>query len=560
MHDAADLDGTLIRIDEPVNRRTSRPEQFEHDSRVVASADHDDPRWRWGAISHDGQVTVERLFRPGSAAARPAQCSSPVYYRSSSMKSATHGRWSTRSAYSTFCLNVGYPLFDRIRGRRLMSRYAELLSNESRRADEIRELQWTRLREIVDHAASTTPYYQDRFRVADMPLRDISELAALPILRKRDIQANGDALVSTAFDRRKLVAGRTGGSTGEPTRFFHDVRALDYIRAATLRNLRWAGYEVGAKVVKVSGSHFDYTLAKKAGVRFTAAILRQRWMPAIDLSADALDSQLIELRRWRPDFFWGYASALHTIARRLLHRGEQFPVRAVITSSDNLTADMREAISAAFDAPVFDAYGSREMSIGAECERHAGLHINTDVLYLEVVNDHGTVLPAGQSGRIVVTDLVNYGFPLIRYEIGDRGSLAANECSCGRPFPLLAALDGRSDDFIVRSDGARISPPAFTVLMSDFPQLSDYRIHQRADGTVDVHLVTTGAWTNTDERHLRVGLQTILGASRPYRVMLVESIDYGESGKRRAVISDVREPRGHQATTPRDEQNGDQER
>lgn len=444
--------------------------------------------------------------------------------------------------YSAFCLRIGYPLFDLVRGRKLSRRYAELLANESRSRDEIAEIQLSRLRAIVAHAATTTPYYRERLASTDLRIDAVSDLSKLPILRKQDIQASLISLVSDRFDVSGLTRGRTGGSTGAPTHFFHDSRALDYIRAATLRNLRWAGYEVGAKVVKVSGSHFDYTLGKKARVRVAAGILRQRWMSAINLDASALDSRLAELERWQPDFFWGYASAIDTIARDLVARGRRFPVRAVITSSENLSPAMRKTISLAFQAPVFDAYGSRELSIGAECEQHQGIHLNDDVVCVEVVDDAGRPVPHGGSGRIVVTDLVNYGFPFVRYEIGDVGSLAVSDCRCGRPFSLLASVDGRSDDSIVRADGGKVAAPAFTVLMSDFPWLSDYRIHQRRDGTVDVLLVTPRPWTTDDERHLRTGMLAILGPELTYRVTFTDAIDYGESGKRRAVVSEVSEP------------------
>lgn len=443
-----------------------------------------------------------------------------------------------RDIYSTLSLRIGYPLFDLVRGRRLTSRYAELILNEKRDRNDLEQIQLRRLTQIVTHAANSTPYYRERIRDhISLPMRNVQEIDSLPILRKQDIQENFDSIVSSAFPRRSLTPGRTGGSTGAPTYFFHDSRALDYIRAATLRNLSWAGYQVGQKVVKVSGSHFDHSLAKKASVRFATTLLRQRWLPAIELNDAAIDEQLRRLRKWQPDYFWGYASAVHAIALRLLERGHVFPVRAVITSSDNLTEAMRQAISRAFECEVFNAYGTREMSIGSECEQHRGLHLNSDVVHLEVVDEAGRPAAPGQTGRILVTDLVNYAFPFLRYEIGDRGTLSPDTCTCGRPFPLLASLDGRSDDFVIKADGTKIAAPAFTVLMSDFRSLKDYRIHQHRDQSVDVWLVRDTSWSENDDRHLRLGLGAILG-DLPYSVQVTDTINYGESGKRRAVVSD----------------------
>lgn len=442
---------------------------------------------------------------------------------------------------SSLYLRVAYPLLDLLRGRQVMRRYDELMHNELLSPNELDELQRKRLAALVSHAAGTSPYYRERLpQLSPGGFADV-DLARLPILRKVDIQVHRDAIVSEAFDRSQLVPGRSGGSTGQPTHFFYDRTALDYLRASTMRNAGWAGYRVGMKYVKITGSHFDYTRAQQAGIRLRNFLLRQEYIAATDLRPATISARLNRVRTWKPAFLWGYASALNTIAEYLVERGEQLPLRGVISSSDNLRPDMRSVISTAFSCPVFDAYSTREVTIGWECSRHRGFHINSDVSYVEVVDDRGVPVPPGTAGRILVTDLHNYGFPFIRYEIGDSGRIAVDSCDCGLPFPMLASMDGRSDDFIIRPDGSRISPPAFTVLLSDFPDVREYQVLQMSDGHVQVRLVVGGSlWTTTDDQHLRHGLDSIIGPALPYEVMLCDAIDYGESGKRRSVVSDSR--------------------
>lgn len=445
----------------------------------------------------------------------------------------------TRNLLPWLYLQLGYPVLDRLRGRQVMRRYGELMRNERLSPRQLADLQRERLGALITHATQTSPYYRERLS-AGLPRGWTSaDVARLPILRKSDIQAHRDAIVSEAVDRSRLVPGRSGGSTGQPTHFFYDRVGMDYLRASTMRNAGWAGYRVGMKHVKVTGSHFDYTRAQQIGIRLRNFVLRQDYIAATDLRPATIAARLDRVRHWKPEFMWGYASALHAIAEHLVERGERLPVRAVISSSDNLRPDMRSVMSEAFECPVFDAYSTREITVGWECWRHRGFHINSDVSYIEVVDANGLPVPAGHSGRILVTDLHNYGFPFIRYEVGDLGRMAADACDCGLPFPLLASLDGRSDDFIVRMDGSRISPPAFTVLLSDFEHLRDYQVRQSANGHIRVSLVIDGPWTSADEQHLRHGLDSILGSSLEYQVIMCDSIDYGESGKRRSVVSDL---------------------
>jgi len=441
-------------------------------------------------------------------------------------------------AYSWLAMHFGYPLYDLARGRHVMQRYKELLANEELSRDDLSELQAAAVIGLVKHARESSPYYRQLLAghgSVDHP----ADLIRLPILRKSDIQTNLRQIISDRFPLAKLTAGRSGGSTGEPTHFFHDARALDYLRAATLRSLRWTGYAVASKVVKVSGSHFDHDLSKRLSVSIASRLLRQRWLSAMELNEPQMDARLEELRRWQPEFFWGYASAIDTIAQHLLRTGRTLPLRAVITSSDNLTMSMRASISAAFESPVFNAYSSRELSVGWECERHEGFHINSDISFVEVVDDEDRPVEPGRVGRLLVTDMVNYGFPFIRYDIGDRGSLAAGPCPCGRPFPLLASLDGRSDDFIVRPDGTKISPPGFTVLMSDFGALRDYRFVQGPDYRVTVELVVRRDLEPAEVEHLHHGLSSIFSRTVPYEVRFVDKIDYGTSGKRRVIVSHI---------------------
>ena len=80
------------------------------------------------------------------------------------------------------------------------------------------------------------------------------------------------------------------------------------------------------------------------------------------------------------------------------------------------------------------------MLLGAECERHEGLHLTAEQTLLEIVDDEGHPVAPGTEGNVVVTDLYNYGMPFIRYRIGDVGSLDRSACACGRSLPRIRSI------------------------------------------------------------------------------------------------------------------------
>lgn len=447
-----------------------------------------------------------------------------------------------QKAYPLLLRHIAYPAFDALRGRRLCRRMRELEASQWKQPDEIRDLQMRRLRTLLCAARSHVPYYRKLFKQSGIRPEDVhspADLARIPLLTKTRIRTCFDQLVTEAVPRSRLVPGRTGGATGIPTHFYHNKDALDYIRASVLRNLAWAGLYPGERYVKVSGSHFDHRRAQRVVIRLQQALLRQRHLAATDLSDARLEAALAMLRSYRPKALWGYASAISCLARFAATHGVKLHVDTVITSSDTLFPEQRALIENAFGTSVFDAYGTREMSIAAECDQHAGMHINAESVFLEIVDSEGSPCRLGDTGRIVVTDLHNTAFPFIRYEVGDMGALSPPACPCGRGLPILARLEGRVDDMLTMPDGKRVSPPSFTILFSDVHALEEYQVRQEADGSVRILLVKGAAYREADEIHIRQGMQALLGKDVPWQLVYVSHIERGPSGKRRVVVNEA---------------------
>src|SRR4029077_12302961 len=166
-----------------------------------------------------------------------------------------------------------------------------------------------------------------------------------------------------------------------------------------------------------------------------------------------------------------YTNPLYEFARYIQREGlSTVSPRSIIVGAEKLYPFQRSLIEEVFRAPVFETYGSREfMLIGAECDRHAGLHLSMENLLVEILDDDGSPTPAGQEGNVVITDLFNYGMPFVRYVNGDRAVAGFDLCPCGRGLPLLKKVVGRQLDVLETLDGRKVPGEFFPHLLKEFP-------------------------------------------------------------------------------------------
>lgn len=208
-----------------------------------------------------------------------------------------------------------------------------------------------------------------------------------------------------------------------------------------------------------------------------------------------IDSQRAEsvwrrLEKFRPKFVMGYTSSLATLADALLQSNLRLsrPVRGVITIAETLTPNRKKLIEEYFQAPIVNRYGLREFgSWSAQSCRESPdqFHINTELVVCEILRPDGKPCAPGERGRVVLTDLHNFARPFIRYDTGDLAVAGGGRCSCGRGFPLMGAIEGRSLECVRTPSGAEISP----VVLGHFL----FVYHDNADTVRHYQLVQEGA-------------------------------------------------------------------
>ena len=201
----------------------------------------------------------------------------------------------------------------------------------------------------------------------------------------------------------------------------------------------------------------------------------------------------------------------------------------------------RTVLERVFGCRVTDRYGCEEVGlIACECERHDGLHINADHVYVEFLRDDGSAAAPGEPGALVVTDLVNRGQPLIRYRIEDVATSRAGGCACGRGLPLMESIVGRTADFLVRLDGSLVAGVSLVErTLTAFPGIDQMQIVQHSVTEVVLNVVRREGYSSETETGLLGELRRVFGSTVAIRVDYHQRIPQQASGKYRFAICHV---------------------
>jgi len=440
------------------------------------------------------------------------------------------------SLYSQTLERVLLPVHNFVRRRDYVRRRRLLDESQWWPREKVLSFQWKELHELLRHVFRSSPYYRQKYAAARIRLEDIrswEDFRRLPILTRQEVNAYRQELCATDYPG-KLIPHATGGSTGVPTRFYITYQSYDWRTAAMQRVYSWTGCRLGERALYLWGAPVgDLSLFKAAKKIAFEFVQRQLICNTFSQNYPMWQRIYVRARQFNPWLVVGYVSSLDAFARFLLEARSKLPgVRAVIAAAEPLCGDVRRRVEIAFGAPVFNTYGSREfMSLAGECERHDGLHINSENVILE------TSRPETEGpSDILVTDLHNYGMPFVRYAIGDVGALDDSPCPCGRGLPRLRSIEGRVLDSLRTADGRVVPGEFFPHLLKEIPEIVEYQVEQTAIRSVVMTAVLSEALSDRSRLLLAQESQKVFGTGTTIEIRPVDSIPRLASGKRRVTI------------------------
>lgn len=407
---------------------------------------------------------------------------------------------------------------------------------------EMRSLQARELRRLLEHAERHVPWYRQIFaeygvRPAQIDPDNLGQM--LPILERDQVHSNSHLLIAENTNGATLRTINTSGTTGSPLAFKTTDASLQKNYAFFERFLHASGVDSRDRSVTFAGRML--LPPRQTG----APYWRHNWAmntllcSSYHISDSTADAYLNRIAAYKPAFIDAYPSAIFTLAQHLLERSASIAIRptAIITSSETLLEHQRTTIEQAFACPVFDQYGSAEMSACITQCTHGSYHINPEYGIVEVIRSDGLPAAAGESGELVCTGFINDVMPMIRYRIGDSAIASDKDCDCGRPWPVVDSLLGRADDTIVTTDGRRIGrlDPLFKGLQG----IKEAQIVQVGHGDIVINIVRTPQYTPDVGASLTHALKLRVGDDMNVDLRFLDQIPRSSSGKFRAVVSRI---------------------
>ena len=418
---------------------------------------------------------------------------------------------------------MGFWMLDKAKGGKIR-KYYDQIRYAWKEGSSVEETE-KRLQDLIAHAVKTTDFYKD------YP-EDIS-LKELPVVNKDTFRQQYDRFVSSMYkdapDNRVMC---TSGSTGTPLRMIQNRDKIRHNTAGGIFLGAAAGYYIGMKEAFI---RVWVNNVKKS--KFQLIQENMIMMDSSRMDEQALAEMFHTIEKKKVKCLVGYSSALGELSDYIRKSGKDCSncrVRTIIPISETMPEPVRRTLEKQFGCPVRAWYSNEENGImGLQNEKDEGYRIDTETYYYEILKmDSDEPAEPGELGRIVITDLFNYAFPILRYDNGDT-AVAVRKEKNGRFKLYLSELYGRRSDLIYDCRGNAVTPYIITNNLWDIEGVKQYRFIQE-----DVKDYTI--WLNGDPA--KMDQEEILGRIRPYlgdeariKVEIVDEIPVLASGKRKYI-------------------------
>lgn len=322
---------------------------------------------------------------------------------------------------------------------------------------EIKQFQKKRIEKIQESAVNM-PFYQEY----STNYRNFSNQ---PVIDKSQLRKNKN-YINISTDPCEEISRTTSGTTTNKLEIWFDREADDWLSAIYLRTLYIHGFRPGEKIIQYGQ------------IPSNRSLIGKRIVPIKQIEPNTkLKNQFQYIKNQNPDVLDYFPQMLLSLAKYIKRTDKtgEVELRRIFCRGELLTPSAREYIEKAFGAPVYDQYGTTEFGIIAwECD-DGGYHINEDSVSIDVLDSDGNKVGNNETGRIVVTGLVNETTPLIRYDLGDIVEKTTQSCSCNTNFGRIKRIRGRKNDIFKNSKGDKIYPDELTDIISGFEDILFYR-------------------------------------------------------------------------------------
>lgn len=374
--------------------------------------------------------------------------------------------------------------------------------------------------------------------------RTITNWSDVPVMQKRDLQRPLKERLSDAFSESTVYVNKTSGSSGHPFIFAKDKFCHALTWAEILDRFGWYGLNFHNTLqARFYGIPLDIIGYQKERLKDRLSC-RYRF-PIFDLSEQKLGRYLTIFRKKKFHYINGYTSSIVLFAKYVKSRGIVLKsicpsLKYCVVTSEMLYDTDKELMENAFGVPVVNEYGASELDLLAFTDREGDFILNSETLYIEIVDAHDRVVPKGVSGRIVITSLYNKAHPMIRYDIGDSGMMAPESTF---KKPILKQLTGRTNDVAKLPGGKTVPGLTFYYVtksvIEDDGNVKEFVIEQTSLDTFLISYVSERTLTEKEEARIMTALYKYLENDLHLVFDRKELLDRSHRGKLKQFNSSV---------------------
>lgn len=410
--------------------------------------------------------------------------------------------------------------------------------------DQLLKHQWDKLQKLIKHAVLHSPYYRKVF--ADLgsepeDIKDETTFREIPVLTKDIIREKADEIVVRPKPHF-LTQAKTSGSTGKPLKFYKDPIGRASTYAAMYRGHIWHGADIGDKEARL----WNVPTNRLEKVNFRATdILLNRIRQSTNETSDRIFINFFKaMEEFKPKYLMGYPSLILLYANFLQREGldgKGFQLIFVKCTGEIITDYQRDVIEEVFGCPCISEYGAAETGvISFECPSRNN-HIISNSVFAEFLVGNSGFKKAPQ--KLIITNLYNYCFPIIRYDIGDLAYPQYGQCDCGSLLPVMSKVIGRVQDVIVGHNGKHFHSSMFAPLMKrlakkNFP-IKEFRFVQNEPGKLQMHLVRSTNFTVEHSKAIKCLLLNAFQYSVSVNIVYRSQLNRDLSGKFRYFVSEL---------------------
>jgi phenylacetate-CoA ligase len=344
--------------------------------------------------------------------------------------------------------------------------------------------------EIVTFHLENNPFYWEL--VGEKEIKNWNDL---PILNKKNLQKPLQERLSNGFSLKNTYLNKTSGSSGDPFIFAKDKYCHALTWASNTYRFGWYGIDFNTSYqARFYGIPMDFIGNKKE--RFKDFLSNRFRFAIFDLSDAVLERFLNHFRNKKFDYINGYTSSIVLFAKFLQRKNIVLKdicpsLKVCMVTSEMLFEDDKLLLEKQLGISIINEYGASELDLIAFQNPNGEWQVNSETLFIEILDENDAVLPYGQEGRIVITSLFNKAHPFIRYDIGDIGILDEKS---SLQKPILKKLIGRTNDVAVLPSGKKAPGLTFYYItksiIEDDGNVKEFLIKQTKIDTFEIKYVS----------------------------------------------------------------------